>query len=361
MSPSARQPAPPLWRQCRLTACALLMGALAACSGSDSTVTDRTFLAFSTTVRLTIVGATPEAAATAGDELERLLLTASKDWYAFGDGELAAVNEQLSLGLPAKVSPNLAPLIARAIELHGQSQGLFDPAVCAMVALWQFDREEALAVATGPPADADIQALRERQGGMSDLRFDGRTLTPRRPLCLDLGGMAKGTALERARTLLVKLGITNALLDIGGSSQLTLGENRIRPWRIGLKDPRSSAVLGTLTLAPGETASTSGDYERSYVRDGRRYHHILDPRLGKPTTNSASVTVIGRDGELTDAASTALMVGGLERFLDLCAALGIDDAMLITTTGVLRATPSLRARLLRDNGGPLPGMEAEDL
>ena len=312
-------------------------------------------------MRLTIVGATPEAASAAGDELGRFFSTASRDWYAFGDGELAAVNQQLSRGVPATVSPNLAPLIARAIELHTRSQGLFDPAVCALVALWKFDREEALATAITPPTDAEIAALRARQGGMSDLRFDGRTLTPRRPLCIDLGGMAKGTVVERTRTLLGARGIANALLDIGGSSQLALGVNGARPWRIGLKDPRSSAVLGTLNLAPGETASTSGDYARSYERDGHRYHHIIDPRVGKPTTGTASVTVIARDGELADAASTALMVGGPERFLDLCAALGIADAMLITTTGILHATPSLRARLLRDNGGLLPGMEAPDL
>ncbi len=299
-------------------------------------------------------GPNPRRAAAAASDIERLFRVAERDWYAFGDGELARVNGLLAQGQPAAVSAELAPLITSALDLHARSGGLFDPGVCALVRLWQFDSEAALATATGPPPTAAIQALRGTQGTLAEAHFDGHTLSVVRPLCLDLGGMAKGTALERARLVLRQHGIGNALLNIGGSSQLALGRQATRPWYIGLRDPQGSRVFGRLALMPGEAASTSGNYERGYTRDGRRYHHILDPRTGAPTTESASVTVLARDAELADAASTALMVAGPTRFRAVCAALGIRDALLVTTTGTLVTTPGMAIRLRRDNAGHLP-------
>ncbi|MBL8199934.1 MAG: FAD:protein FMN transferase [Chromatiales bacterium] len=283
--------------------------------------------------------------------------TAARDWYAFGTGELARVNARLARGDSTPVSPELAPLIKRAMDFHARSGGLFDPGVCALVRLWQFDSEEALAVAEAPPPDTEIQALRARQGTLADLRFDGRTASAARPLCIDLGGMAKGTVLEQARAVLAKHGIRSALVDIGGSSQLAIGRKGRRPWSIGLLDPRSTRVFGRLVLAPGEAASTSGDYERGYERDGRRYHHILDPATGKPTAATAGVTVLAGDAELADAASTALMVAGPGRFREVCAALGIADALLITTTGDVLTTPGMATRLQRDNDGRIPVLD----
>jgi len=301
------------------------------------------------------VAAAGAGAATAVARIEAEFRQADRDWYAFGTGELAAVNARLARGEPAPVSAALAPLIRRAIELHALSGGRFDPGVCALVRLWQFDSEEALASAAGPPPADEIRALRARQATLADLRFDGRTLAADRPLCIDLGGMAKGTALAAAGRILASQGIGNALVDIGGSTQLAIGSRGERPWTIGILHPRKNRVLARLALAPGEAASTSGDYERGYVgEDEHRYHHILDPRTGEPTTGAAAVTVVSRDPETADAASTALMVAGPDDFVAVAAALGVDTALLITTAGELLATPAMTARLARDNGGSLP-------
>lgn len=307
-------------------------------------------------MRIEILATAPGPAAAAAADIERRFRRAEIDWYAFGSGELANVNARLSRGQPAAISPDLAPLIARAITLHSQSGGLFDPGVCALVRLWQFDSAENLATAPAPPPEAERQALLASQGTLADLRFDGSTVSSSRPLCIDLGGMAKGTALEQARTVLAKHGIESALLDIGGSSQLAIGQKGSKPWVIGLKDPRAGRVIGRLTLAPGEAASTSGDYERSYTRDGRRYHHILDPATGEPTTATASATVLAMDAELADAATTALMVAGPARFREVSKALGIVDALLITTSRELLTTPGMAERLRRDNNGKLPDL-----
>ncbi len=330
------------------------MAALAACQPPP--VADHRFPAFGTSVRIEILATEPGKAAAATRDIERRFRKAETDWYAFGTGELATVNSLLARGQAAPISADLAPLISRAIALHGQSGGLFDPAVCALVRLWQFGSAEDLATASGPPPEAARRALRASQGTLSDLRFDGRIASANRPLCIDLGGMAKGTALEQARALLAQRGIRNALIDIGGSSQLAIGHKGVSPWVIGLKDPRADRVIARLTLRPGEAASTSGDYERSYTSGGRRYHHILDPATGEPTTGTASVTALAMDGELADAATTALMVAGPARFRGISAALGIVDALLVTTSGELLTTPGMAARLRRDNGGRLPDL-----
>ncbi|MBN8280695.1 MAG: FAD:protein FMN transferase, partial [Gammaproteobacteria bacterium] len=102
--------------------------------------------------------------------------------------------------------------------------------------------------------------------------------------------------------------------------------------------------------------STSGDYERGYVQDGRRFHHILDPATGLPTAGTATALVIATDAELADAASTALMVAGPGAFTEVCAQLHLDHALIVTTGGRLLTTPAMAARLRRDNGGRLPDL-----
>jgi thiamine biosynthesis lipoprotein len=330
--------------------------------GADSASTDtvRELDAFASPVRIEIVAADPTRANAAIDGIESYFQQIGRDWYAFGDGELARVNAALSRGEPARVSATLMPLIMRAIEYRQRSEGLFDPGVCALVKLWRFDRGENIDPAGTPPAAETINRLQDSQGSVADLQIEANTLRSRRPLCIDLGGMAKGTALEGVRQLLARQGIRNALVDIGGSSLLGIGMRPAGPahparrWRIGLLDPGTRRVYAALELADGEGVSTSGDYERTYIAGDRRYHHVLDPRSGVPSTGAASVTVIAADAELADVASTALMVGGPERFATLVERLGITHALLVGTSGELQMTPAMRERLEASNGGRLP-------
>ena len=173
-------------------------------------------------------------------------------------------------------------------------------------------------------------------------------------------GWPRARRWKRARQLLAQQGIRHALVDIGGSSLLGIGMRPAGPahparrWRIGLLDPRTRRVYAALELAAGEGVSTSGDYERSWVVGKQRYHHILDPRSGVPSTGAASVTVIAANAEVADIASTALMVGGPDRFAQLVKSLGIDYALLVSTAGELHMTSAMQERLKQSNGGRLP-------
>ncbi len=350
----------------RFTALLLCLCGLFVTNGWCDETADTTlyeFSAFASPVRIEILAADPARASAAADSIERFFQFIGRDWYAFGDGELARVNAALSRGEPAVLSATLAPLVMRAISYQQRSDGLFDPGVCALVKLWRFDRGENLPVA-GTPPDADtVQKLHDSQGSVADLQIDGNVLRSHRPLCIDLGGMAKGSALEGARQLLVKHGIRHALIDIGGSSLLGIGQRPAQPpqaaraWRIGLLDPGTRQVFAALELTAGEGVSTSGDYERAYTAGDRRYHHVLDPRSGTPTTGAASVTVIANDAELADVASTTLMVGGPDRFTELVRSLGIEYALLITSTGELQMTTAMRERLQHSNAGRLPTLD----
>lgn len=337
-----------------------LVALLAACGGSQESTYRREFPAFATLVSIEVRGTEPAAAARAVDAVEDALRPLDRDWYAWGDGELGRANAALGAGRCAPVSPDLAALIGRAETYRQLSGGLFDPGVGDLVHRWGFDRAETVGSAE-PPDGAELAWIRAGHGRFADLRNTGGELCSALPLTIDLGGMAKGTALRRAGAVLRAAGVHTALVSIGGSSLLALGAPAGRPWRIGIRDPRSTGILATVPLQPGESLDTSGDYERAYVREGRRYHHILDPRTGEPATGAASVTVIAADPELADAASTALLVGGPARFDELRQAFGLRAALLVTPAGRILASPAMESRLRAANDGRLPGNLAASL
>lgn len=343
-------------RAIQLAAIAVIAAVLAGCWPSEPAPYRREFTAFATSIRIEIRGQSAGSAAAAADAIEAFFHGVDRDWYAWGGGELSRVNAALQKGDPIDLSPDLQPLIASAIELHARSGGLFDPAIGGLVALWQFNDAEAHAggAAGVPPRAIDVEALRARQGTTADLELRGQRLRSRLPVILDLGGLAKGSALERVRCLLADHEVADALVDVGGSSQLAIGTHGSRPWKIGLRDPRSNAIVARLTMRPGEAAASSGDYERYFLKDGERYGHVLDPRTGAPARESAAVTVLAADAELADAAATALMAGGPREFASVADRLGVRDALMITVRGELLLTPGMRQRLLASNDARLP-------
>jgi thiamine biosynthesis lipoprotein len=114
---------------------------------------------------------------------------------------------------------------------------------------------------------------------------------------------------------------------------------------VGVRDPRSSGVLGTIDLEPGEAALSSGDYERRYESGGEVFHHIIDPRTGRPSRGAAGTTVVSADPVLGNAAATALMVAGPDRFEEIARRLGVDCALLVAPDGRRLATPCMARRL----------------
>jgi thiamine biosynthesis lipoprotein len=252
------------------------------------------------------------------------------------------------------VTPALADLLRTAQRYSAQSNGAFDPGVGALVELWGFHNDTA--APSEPPDPAVIAAWVARDDGIRNLEIapDGTvTRAHGEAFMIDLGGIAKGRALDRVIAELDTAGIEHALVNTGGQVRV-LGSRDGRPWRVGIRAPRAEAILGIVELQSGESVSTSGDYERYYDHAGKRMHHILDPRTGYPVTHTQAVTVVAADGTLADAASTALFVAGPEKWRDMAQALGVALALRVDASGEIQMTAAMRDRFQSDGDADSP-------
>jgi thiamine biosynthesis lipoprotein len=217
---------------------------------------------------------------------------------------IAAINRLVGQQ-PVKISRNLFALLRRSIEIGDLTNGAFDITWAAMWGLWKF---------TAPnlrkPTTAEIQK-RLPLIDYRKLQLDETQQTAYLPtvgMKIGLGAIAKGYALNMAAGRLRQQGIRNFLISAGGQIYAD-GTRRGQAWRIGIRNPRGAADDFFATLHITNTSvSTSGDYERFFIAQNQRYHHILDPRTGLPSRYLRSATVICQDAALADALSTAFMV-----------------------------------------------------
>jgi len=246
---------------------------------------------------------------------------------------LTAVNLAAG-GDPVTVPAELFALTRRGVEIGELTHGAFDVTWAALWGLWDFRTP-------GPvPSDADI-AARTALVDYRRLELDEAASSLRLPVAgmkIGLGGIAKGYALDRSAAALRAAGVTDFLLSAGGQVQAG-GDKNGRPWRVGIRDPRSTPDDYFGLVAVSDTSlSTSGDYERYFVEGGVRYHHILDPRTGRPARGLRSATVICAEATLADALSTAVMVLGKEAGLGLVASLEGVEAVVVDSRGKAAAT-----------------------
>jgi thiamine biosynthesis lipoprotein len=326
----------------RLLVAGLAALALCGCGRAESPITLRLY-AMETWVDLTLPQAATRRETDLIASIESELGQFGRDYYAWGDGELARLNQALSTSGRFEASPGMANLLQNAQRIAEASQGAFDPGVGPLVELWGFNDAEH--PPTTPPTDAAIAARLAESGSIQDLVIEGNRIraVEARRFTLDLGGIAKGDAVDRIIERLAGLGIAPALVNAGGDLRV-LGEPPDRSWRIGVKAPRGDGLLGTIVLHGGEAAFTSGDYERYYDYEGRRLHHILDPRTGAPVAHTEAVTVLAADGRTADAAATALFVAGPEAWLETARELGIEAALRVDANGTIEMTRAMRDR-----------------
>lgn len=270
--------------------------------------------------------------------------------HAWQPGALERINGGIALAKPdapakASLPPELGPILQDAARLSEQSEGLFNPAIGNLVRLWGFHSD---AFAPRLPAAQEIDRLVKAQPRMRDLHFDGDTLSVANPAVrLDLGGYAKGYALDQAAAYMKRQGVDNALINIGGNI-LALGKKGGQAWKVGIQHPRRAGALAMLELHDGEAIGTSGDYQRYFELDGKRYCHLIDPRTGWPARQAQAVTVIvhGKHaGTLSDVASKPLFIAGPSDWRRLAARMGVSEALFIGAEGQIETTPGMAARL----------------
>jgi thiamine biosynthesis lipoprotein len=195
------------------------------------------------------------------------------------------------------------------------------------------------------PTEADIEARLDT----IDFRFveldtkKSRVRFSRQGVRINLGGIAKGYSVESVIGLLRRAGVEHALASAGGDTRL-LGDRGGQPWIVGVRDPEQEDGIVTRLGLEDEAVSTSGDYERFFVEDGIRYHHILNPSTGKSASLVRSATVIGADATLTDGLSTSVFVLGPDEGLKLIETLPGYEALIIDKSFKVRLSSGLDPR-----------------
>jgi thiamine biosynthesis lipoprotein len=277
-------------------------------------------------------GAGDAAIAAVMDRMHRIDETMS---HCKPDSELMQINRFASDG-PVPVSRPMYDIIARSIDFSRLSDGAFDITFASVGHLYDYRRGVQ-------PGEDELERGRAAIG-YRNLILDRQRCTIRfaRPgVRIDLGGFAKGLAVDDGAAILRRRGVRNAIVTAGGDSHI-LGDRRGRPWMIGIRDPRSAdAVVAVLPLQDA-ALSTSGDYERYFERDGIRYHHLIDPATGKSPCGVRSVTVVAPDGLTSEALSKSVFVMGVDKGLRLVESLAGVDAVVVDASGALHYSSGLQ-------------------
>ena len=215
------------------------------------------------------------------------------------------------------VKPDTGWLVDRALEIARETDGAFDPTIYPVVRLWGIGTDHARV-----PSGGQIVDERRRVGwdcvsvARSGTAYEIKIGSPsRRRMALDLGGIAKGYVADKAAQELRSWGIKCALIDLGGNLYVLGRSPKGRPWKLGIQHPDRprGEYFGTVEVTDTSVV-TSGPYERFFVKNGVRYHHIFDPRTGWPSKSDlASVSVVSKNSAHADALCTALFVMGFDK------------------------------------------------
>ncbi|WP_225314972.1 FAD:protein FMN transferase [Marinobacter confluentis] len=280
--------------------------------------------AMTTEIDMEYWAADPEAAEQAGEAVLELFRQIDRQMTRYqDDSELSRLNRRAARE-PVKVSDSLFQVLQRAVEVSELSQGAFDISFGSVGYFYDFREKRQ---PTGEELAAGLPSVNYRSIVLDP---DARTVRfLDEGIRLDLGGIAKGYAVDRGIAILESFGIRNARLSAGGDMRL-LGDRRGKPWIVGIRDPRSENRNALVMPLADVAVSTSGDYERFFTDEsGERIHHILSPATGKPARGVQSVTVLGSDTLTTDGLSTAVFVLGAAEGLALINSLPGVDAVII--------------------------------
>jgi len=239
------------------------------------------------------------------------------------------------------VSRDVRQVLRVAHRVSAWTNGKFDVTFGALTDIWKFDHDQDNRV-------PDQAAIDRRLGlvDYTDIEVDDEreTVFLKRPgMRVHLGGIGKGYAVDRAQAILREAGLWHFMIQTGGDLYVA-GHHGGKPWPLGLADPRSpERIFGKLELSD-RTFSTSGDYERAFLKDGRRFHHLLDPDTGQPAGQCRSVTIVADTAILADGLSTGVFIMGPTDGLALVERLPNVEAIIVTSSNHVLLSTGLQGR-----------------
>lgn len=271
------------------------------------------------------------------DEIKRLEQLLST-WRP--DSELSHVNAEAGRR-PVQVSQETLEVVVRSIDMAQLTNGGFNIAVGPAIDIWSVTEGQHI------PDERELQHLKPLIDWTSiQTDKEARTIyLPRKGMRIDIGGIGKGYAADRAAERMKREGATGGVVALSGDIK-TFGVLPDRQgFSVGVKHPREEGALIAVIDLKDEAISTAGDYERFFERDGIRYHHILDPQTLHPARACQSVTVIAKEGTMADGLDTGIFVLGPERGMDLVERLPDIEAIIIDAVGTMMVSSGLRDRL----------------
>ncbi len=315
---------------------------------------DYSIFAFGTLIDISLYDVSKDQADAAFALLQHDFDQYHQDWSPWTNGDLAQLNKKIEQNLNNEaitVPPHLIPILKTSIELSEQSDNYYNPAIGKLINLWQFHKYQDKDIR--PPETSLIQDLIEQNPRLTNLDIieDNKLLSKNPAVSLNFGAFAKGYAIALEIEKLQKLNIKNAVINAGGDLSV-IGQHGNRAWNIGIRHPRESNILASIEVKDNESVFTSGDYERFYYYQDKRFHHILNPHTGYPTQDAQSVTVIHQNAGHADAAATAIFVAGSKNWQKIAKNMGIHYAMLVDANGDIHLTSAMEKRIKFLNKSP---------
>lgn len=255
---------------------------------------------------------------------------------AFDRSDVCRVNSTAGIE-PVSVSPEVMEMLVLSKKYSELSGGAFDVTVGPLMDLWGFGKAPRV------PSQEEIRnalSLVDMDSVVLD-ETDSTVYLPQKGMSLDLGGVAKGYATQKAAQVLREKGVSGAIINAGGNVVTFGSKNSGNSWKVGIQDPRdTSRLIGVLSLN-GKAAVTSGDYQRYFEESEKQYHHLLDPGTGMPANQLISVTVVCDDAAKADVLSTALFVLGTEKGFEFLEDLKGVEAVFVSRDKEISVTPGL--------------------
>ena len=243
---------------------------------------------------------------------------------------------------PVAVSRETIAVLETAHEASMWTGGKFDITFGALAEIWKFDHDQDNSIPDRAAIEKRLplvnfeEVLTDRAAGTAFIRKPG--------VRVHLGGIGKGYAVDRAVAIFKQRGLGDFMIQAGGDLYVA-GTNGGQPWRLAIADPRGShEPLATLQLGDG-TFSTSGDYERSFVKDGVRYHHLIDPDSGEPARRSRSVTIVTNRAVIADVLSTGVFIMGPEAGMALIEKMPDVEGVIVTADNHVLISSGLMGRI----------------
>lgn len=313
-------------------------------SGRDKNITDNTFSgkAMGTAVKKTFYSGSTAENEEINDRIDaRLRELENQISVRVVDSEVSKCNRNYAVGGSYHLSENVLEYLKQELEIWEETGGAFSPCIRPLTSLWGIEDGEGIV-----PLPEVIDKVKQSIDASNIELTDDGIIFHKDEMAIDFGAAGKGIACDEIVEELKKTDIDGAVVSVGGSIAVYGSKGDSKDWHIGIRDPRKEEddVMGVLECTGNTMISTSGDYEKYFEQDGKRYHHIMDSSTGYPAdTGLISVTIISDSGFLSDALSTACFVMGLEDGMEYARKKGVE-AIFITDDKQVYITDGIKKR-----------------